>query len=84
MIAYGPLAIIWFGIGVVSKIVLITVVVSYPVLLNTLAGLRGSDAGAIALLRSFGASDVQIMRRLRLPGALPSILSGLQVAVVHA
>jgi NitT/TauT family transport system permease protein len=84
MAAFGPLVTIWFGIGVVSKIVLITVVVSYTVLLNTLAGLRSADPGAIALLRTFGASDLQIMRRLQLPGALLSILSGLKVAVVHS
>jgi NitT/TauT family transport system permease protein len=84
MIAFGPLVTIWFGIGVLSKIVLIVIVVSYAVLLNTLAGLRSCDPGAIALLRSFGASDWRIMLTLRLPGALPSIFSGLKVAVVHA
>jgi NitT/TauT family transport system permease protein len=84
MVAFGPLVIIWFGIGVMSKIVLIIVVVSYTVLLNTLAGLKACDPGAIALLRSFGASTLKIMLALRLPGALPSIFSGLRVAVVHA
>jgi NitT/TauT family transport system permease protein len=84
MIAFGPLVTIWFGIGVLSKIVLIMVVVSYTVLLNALAGLRSCDPGAIALLRSFGAGQGRIMVSLRLPGALPSIFSGLKVAVVHS
>jgi NitT/TauT family transport system permease protein len=84
MAAFGPLVTIWFGIGVMSKIVLIVVVVSYTVLLNTLAGLKNCDPGAIALLRSFGASDSRILWMLRLPGALPSIFSGLKVAVVHS
>jgi NitT/TauT family transport system permease protein len=84
MAAFGPLVTIWFGIGVMSKIVLIIVVVSYTVLLNALAGLKNCDPGAIALLRSFGASDRRILWMLRLPGALPSIFSGLKVAVVHS
>jgi NitT/TauT family transport system permease protein len=84
MAAFGPLVTIWFGIGVMSKIVLIIIVVSYTVLLNTLAGLKNCDPGAIALLRSFGASDSRILWTLRLPGALPSIFSGLKVAVVHS
>jgi NitT/TauT family transport system permease protein len=84
MVAYGPLAIIWLGIGSSSKIVLIIIAVSYQVLLNALAGLKGCDPEAIALLRSFGASKREILLRLRLPGALPSVVFGLRVAVVHA
>lgn len=84
MIAFGPLVTIWFGIGTLSKIVLIVIVVSYTVLLNALAGFRSCDPGAIALLRSFGASDRRIMLSLRLPGALPAIFSGLKVGVVHS
>lgn len=84
MVAYGPLAIIWLGIGSSSKIVLIVIAVSYSILINALAGLRSCDPGAIALLRSFGASDRTILLKLRLPSAMPAIFSGLRVAVVHA
>jgi NitT/TauT family transport system permease protein len=84
MIAYGPLAIIFFGIGSASKIVLIVVAVSYTVLINALAGLRQCDPGIVALLRSFGASDRAILLKLRIPGAVPAIFAGLRVAVVHA
>ncbi len=84
MVAYGPLAIIWLGIGSSSKIVLIVIAVSYSVLVNALAGLRSCDPSAIALLRSFGASERTILLKLRLPGAMPAIFSGLRVAVVHA
>lgn len=84
MIAYGPLAIIFFGIGSASKIVLIVVAVSYTVLINALAGLRQCDSGIVALLRSFGASDRAILLKLRIPGAVPAIFAGLRVAVVHA
>lgn len=84
MIAYGPLAIIWFGIGSMSKIVLILISVSYIVLLNALAGLRSCDAGTVELLRTFGASRKEIFRKLRIPSATPWIFSGLRVAVVQA
>jgi NitT/TauT family transport system permease protein len=84
MIAYGPLAIIWFGIGSTSKIVLILISVSYIVLLNALAGLRNCDPGTVELLRTFGASKKEIFRKLRIPSALPWIFSGLRVAVVQA
>lgn len=84
MIAYGPLAIIWLGIGPSSKVALIIVAVSYTVLVNALAGLRGCDPGMIALLRSFGASNGAILLRLRIPAAAPAVFAGLRVAVVHA
>jgi NitT/TauT family transport system permease protein len=84
MIAYGPLAIIFLGIGSTSKIVLVAIAVSYTVLINALAGLRSCDPGAIALFRSFGATRRTILLKLRLPGAMPAIFAGLRVAVVHA
>lgn len=84
MVAYGPLAIIWLGIGSSSKIILIIVAVSYQVLINALAGLRSCDPGAVALLRTFGANEQTILFKLRLPAALPGIFFGLRVAVVHA
>jgi NitT/TauT family transport system permease protein len=84
MVAYGPLAIILLGIGSASKVVLILIAVSYQVLINALAGLRSCDPGAIALLRTFGASDRTILLKLRLPNAMPATMFGLRVAVVHA
>lgn len=84
MIAYGPLAIIWLGVGSASKVLLIAIAVSYTILINTLAGLRSCDPSAVALLRSFGAGKATIMRKLRVPAALPQICSGLRIAVVHS
>lgn len=84
MIAYGPLAVIFLGVGSLSKVVLIVLAVSYTVLVNTLAGLRQCDPGMIALLRSFGAGKATILLKLRIPGAVPAIFAGMRVAVVHA
>lgn len=84
MVAYGPLAIIWFGIGSSSKVVLITIAVSYTVLINALAGLKSCDPGTEALLRTYGANRRTILFKLRIPAAMPWIFSGLRVAVVHS
>ncbi len=83
-VAYSPLALLWFGIGPTSKIVMVALVVGFTLLLNTLHGLKRADPAAIALLRSFGAGPWGIMRRLRLPGALPAIANGLRVGVVRS
>jgi NitT/TauT family transport system permease protein len=83
-VAYAPLALLWFGIGPLSKIVVVGLVVSFTLLLNTLHGLKRADPAAIALLRSFGANSWRVMTTLRLPGALPAIANGLRVAVVRS
>lgn len=83
-VAYAPLALLWFGIGPLSKIVVVALVVSFTLLLNTLHGLKRTDPAAIALLRSFGAGRWRVMTTLRLPGALPAIANGLRVAVVRS
>lgn len=84
MIAYGPLAIIWLGIGAGSKIALIIIAVSYTILVNALAGLKGCDPGMVALMRTFGAGNGAILLKLRIPAAAPAVFAGLRVAVVHA
>lgn len=83
-VAYSPLALLWFGVGPMSKIVMVTVVVGFTLMLNTLHGLKRTDPAAIALLRSFGAGPWRVMRTLRLPGALPAIANGLRVGVVRS
>jgi NitT/TauT family transport system permease protein len=83
-VAYSPLALLWFGIGPVSKIVMVMLVVGFALLLNALHGLKRADPAAIALLRSFGAGPWGVMLTLRLPGALPAIANGLRVGVVRS
>ncbi|WP_207791865.1 ABC transporter permease [Siccirubricoccus phaeus] len=82
--AYAPLALLWFGTGPLSKIVMVAFVVGFTVFLNTLDGLLRVDPAGIALLRSFGASRLGVMRRLRLPAALPDIAIGLRVSTVRS
>ncbi|CNE15867.1 binding-protein-dependent transport system inner membrane protein [Mycobacterium tuberculosis] len=81
-VAMAPLLLMWFGIGMTSKVLTIALIAYFPLLVNTILGLRSAEPEQIDMLRSFGASEFQIMRRLRLPSALPHIFAGLDVAVI--
>ena len=80
-IAYGPLAIIWFGIGSMSKIVLILISVSYIVLINALAGFEAATPVPWSC-SGLWSTRKDIFRTLRIPSAMPWIFAGLRVAVV--
>lgn len=79
-LALFPLALLWFGIGDASKIFLISLSCSFPIILNTYAGVRGLDASLVRAARSLGASQWEVVRRIVLPGSLPSVLTGIRVA----
>ena len=83
-IALAPLIIVAFGYGMGSKIVLATTVAFFPVFLGTVAGLRAAEQGRLDVLRALGASRLQMFRLVALPGALPHIFAGINVAVVFA
>ena len=84
VVAYAPLCILWFGQGPWSKIVLVTFIVSYTIMLNVRQGLRYCDQDQINLMRSFGACRRDILFKLRLPVALPLLFAGIRVSVVRA
>lgn len=81
IIAIAPLVILWFGIGIWSKIVVVISVVIFPVIINTEAGVRATDRHLIEAARAFGASRLQIFAKVSLPSALPFILAGLRLGV---
>ena len=83
IIALGPLFILWFGIGITSKIAVIFLVVVFPVLINTFAGLTTTDPHLIEAARSFGARTAQIFTKVRFPAALPFITTGLRLGVAR-
>lgn len=83
-VAYSPLALLWFGVGPEGKVFMVAFVVSYTILLNTLAGLERVDAGIVNLLRSFGAGPLAIMWRLRMPAAAKAIMTGIRLSVVRS
>ncbi len=84
VVAFAPVALLWFGSGPVSKIALVTMAVGFAVFVNAHQGLRSVDESAANLLRSFGAGPLRQMAMLRLPAALPSIMNGLRVGVVRS
>src|SRR5215471_3358536 len=80
-IALAPLFILWLGIGIWSKVLVVVFLVLFPVTINTEAGLRTTSARLIEMLRSFGATPRQIFFKLSLPSAMPFILAGLKLGI---
>jgi NitT/TauT family transport system permease protein len=84
VVGYSPLILLWFGIGVASKVVMVAMTVSFTVFLSMLAGLDRVDRRAVDLMRSFGSGRFSTLWRLRLPTALPLLLAGMRVSTVRS
>ena len=83
-VALAPLIVVWFGLGLNSKIILAALVAFFPLMVNTIVGLRSADEDRINLMRSLAASRGQIFWMLQLPNALPFIFAGLEIAMIFA
>ncbi len=79
VIAIAPLLVVWFGYGLGSKVIVASLIVFFPITVNTIDGLLATDPDLVALLRALRASDWQIFWVVRMPGALPFVFSGLKV-----
>jgi NitT/TauT family transport system permease protein len=79
-LAMAPFVILWFGIGLESKIVIVTLICFFPLLVNTVKGLKTVDEEALNLLKSLSASQWQIFLKLRLPSSLPFIFPALKIS----
>ena len=80
-IAMMPLIIIWFGIGMWSKVFIVFLFAFSPILVNTVAGIRNMDRDLLRAARAFCASDWQIFKTLAIPGSVPFILTGVRQGV---
>jgi NitT/TauT family transport system permease protein len=80
-IAMIPLIIIWFGIGMWSKVFIVFLSAFFPILINTIGGIKATDADLLRAARAFCASDWQIFTTLAIPGAVPFILTGVRQGV---
>jgi len=80
-IAFIPLAILWFGLGNPPAFFLISLGAFFPVLMNTIAGVRNVDAIYLRAARNLGASEWTIFRRVMVPAAMPYILAGVRVGI---
>jgi NitT/TauT family transport system permease protein len=81
VVAIAPLLIIWFGSGRLSKVLICALIVFFPVLINTVVGLRAVDEDLRDLMRALKASRWQMFTMLEVPAALPVFLGGLKVSV---
>jgi ABC-type nitrate/sulfonate/bicarbonate transport system permease component len=80
-IAMIPMIIIWFGIGIWSKVFIVFLTAFFPILVNTVAGMRTIDSDLLRAARAFCATDWQIFKTLAIPGSVPFILTGIRQGV---
>ena len=83
-VALAPLIIVWFGLGLTSKVVNAALVAFFPLMVNTIVGLRSAEEDKVNLMRSLAASKTQIFWMLQLPNAMPYIFAGLEIAMIFA
>lgn len=80
----APLLVLWLGFGLAPKLVVIALVSFFPIVVTTLAGFAGVDAGLIKLMRTFDSTRLRTFRHVELPAALPGVVTGAKIAVVVA
>jgi NitT/TauT family transport system permease protein len=84
VLALAPLIALWFGTGLLSKLVICALIVFFPVAVATMVGIRTVDRRLLEMGRSFRATPRQVVMKLQVPAALPSILGGMRVGVTLA
>jgi sulfonate transport system permease protein len=76
-----PIMVIWLGIGMASKVAVVFLGAIFPLIVNTMAGMREADFKLVQVARCFGAGKLDVFVRILIPGALPAILMGMRLAV---
>lgn len=84
IVAYAPLLVIWFGSGPESKIVTATLIVFFPMLMNTIVGIRSVPPGLRDVMRALRASRWQMFAKLEVPAAMPLLIGGLKMSATLA
>jgi ABC-type nitrate/sulfonate/bicarbonate transport system permease component len=84
IIAIAPLLVIWFGYGILPKVLVVSLVCFFPIVVSMADGLQSADPDLIALLQAMGASRGQVFWKVRLPGALPAVFSGVKIAITYS
>jgi NitT/TauT family transport system permease protein len=80
IVAIAPLLIIWFGAGIASKVIICALIVFFPMLVNTVIGVRSIPSELRDLMQSLEATPLQTFLRLELPAAMPVVIGGLKVS----
>ncbi len=84
IIAIAPLLVLWFGYGMLPKLIVVGLVCFFPIVVSTADGLRATPQEMTALFQAMGATRWQIFRKVRLPYALPALFSGSKIAVTYS
>jgi ABC-type nitrate/sulfonate/bicarbonate transport system permease component len=80
-IALAPLFVIWFGIGLESKVAIVLCVATIPLIFNARAGVVTTERTLVQMARSYGTSNISLLWKVVLPGSVPTIVSGVRIAV---
>jgi NitT/TauT family transport system permease protein len=83
-VAFAPLLVVWFGFGMLPKLILIALIAFFPIVINTVVALNMTTQESIYLFRSMGANAIQTFFKLRLPNALPVFFGGLKIAATFS
>lgn len=83
-VAVAPLLVLWFGYGILPKVILIALTTFFPIAVGLLEGFKAADTDSVNLLRAMGANNMQIFRYLKLPGAASQFFSGLRISVSYS
>ena len=83
-VAVAPIILVWFGLGMQSKLVIAFLVAFFPIVVDTAAGMRATPVGLLELARSLRASPLQVFTKVQFPAAMPFIFAGAKVAVTLA
>jgi ABC-type nitrate/sulfonate/bicarbonate transport system permease component len=83
-VALIPLLILWFGLGLLSKVVIIFLAGFFPIIVNTYSGVRNVSRGLVEVALAEGASEAQIFTKIVIPAALPFITTGVRLAMGRA
>lgn len=83
-VALAPLFIVWFGFGMLPKVVMTLLISFFPIVIDTVTGLASVRPESLMLIRSMGGTRSQSFWKVRLPNALPSVFGGLKVAITFA
>jgi ABC-type nitrate/sulfonate/bicarbonate transport system ATPase subunit/ABC-type nitrate/sulfonate/bicarbonate transport system permease component len=81
IIAIAPMLVVWLGFGIMPKVVVVALISFFPIVVNTVDGLRSVDPDLFNLMRTLGASRWDIFRKAQIPSALPFLFSGTKVAI---
>ncbi|HYP20088.1 MAG TPA: ABC transporter permease [Chloroflexia bacterium] len=84
LLAIAPLMVLWFGFGLLPKVLIVALVCFFPIVVAGADGFRSTDPELVRLFRTFGAGRWEIFRYVRFPGALPSLFSGVRIAITYS